>query len=471
MPSVTELSRTLQTFFGSLSERLARQTGFVRRQSKLTGSRFALIMVLGFLQLPKASYNNLAEVAFELGLSIKRQGLEDRTTPAAVAFMSQLFKQSLKLLQTKLGLPVDLLQHFPAVYLLDSTQVALPASLAATYPSSGGAKSPAGVKFQVVWELLSGQIAQLSAQPGTASDAKYSDYQAQMPKGSLILFDLGYVVLGRLAELKAANYYYLCRFNPQSHVYLGSEPSPLDLLAYLKKSEASTVDLELEVGKTIRLKSRLIGVKLPDEIVQQRRQKALDEAREKGRPVPTSSLEWLEWGLYLTNLAGVAFSVSTLVLLYRLRWQVELVFKLCKSGLGLDKGRGRQGSRVWVELYAKLIGLVLLTYLSAPVRWQEFAVADSGESRVVELSGLKALQSLQHTALDLGQALHRGSLNEIEQVVAGLIAKWQRFGVKEYRKKRPTTLQQVWLQAQARDQPDQAVGPPLASAERGEAVT
>jgi hypothetical protein len=51
MTTVAQLGAHLRTLFTTVADRLARQTGFVQRRSKLTGSAFAQAVVFGWLVL------------------------------------------------------------------------------------------------------------------------------------------------------------------------------------------------------------------------------------------------------------------------------------------------------------------------------------------------------------------------------------------------------------------------------------
>src|SRR5262249_21926148 len=98
MPDLSTIERTLQTLFTTEADRLAHQTGVVKRASKLTGPLLVLILVAGFIQHPTASYNILAQVAADYGVSVTRQAVQERLTPAAVTFFRCLFQRSLALL-------------------------------------------------------------------------------------------------------------------------------------------------------------------------------------------------------------------------------------------------------------------------------------------------------------------------------------------------------------------------------------
>src|SRR5437868_14373259 len=118
MPDLTAISGTLQSLFTTEATQLAYTTGLVQRRSKLTGPLIALILVAGFIQHPTASYNILAQVAADHGVSVTRQAVQARLTSAAVAFFHALFQRSLDLLQQRVRLPIPLLTQFRAVYLL-----------------------------------------------------------------------------------------------------------------------------------------------------------------------------------------------------------------------------------------------------------------------------------------------------------------------------------------------------------------
>ncbi len=61
-------------------------------------------------------------------------------------------------------------------------------------------------------------------------------------------------------------------------------------------------------------------------------------------------------------------SIEQVALLYRVRWQIELVFKLWKSYCRLDHIQGLRRERVLFELYTKMIGIILTQFLVAPLR-------------------------------------------------------------------------------------------------------
>src|SRR2546423_14805278 len=86
MTTVPQLAQTLQTLLTTTADALARRTGFVQRQSKMSGALFAQALVFGWLANPHASLENLAQAAAAAGVAISPQGLDQRCTEAAAGF-------------------------------------------------------------------------------------------------------------------------------------------------------------------------------------------------------------------------------------------------------------------------------------------------------------------------------------------------------------------------------------------------
>jgi hypothetical protein len=98
---------------------------------------------------------------------------------------------------------------------------------------------------------------------------------------------------------------------------------------------------------------------------------ALDDlARDHGREPSAQYLELLGWSLFVTNGTAAELTWKAVVVLYRARWQIELLFKLWKSHNGL--GRCRAGASALERLavfYAKLLGVLLQHWVLVATAW------------------------------------------------------------------------------------------------------
>ena len=102
-----------------------------------------------------------------------------------------------------------------------------------------------------------------------------------------------------------------------------------DLHEWLAAQPPGPIDRWVEVGAT-RLRCRIIALRAPDEVVARRRQKAYEKAAKKGRQPTARHLATCAWTMFLTSCPEELLSWPEVVVLYRVRWQIELLFKLCR---------------------------------------------------------------------------------------------------------------------------------------------
>jgi hypothetical protein len=434
MINVAHVGQALQKLFEETADEEARDTKFVQRESKMTGSKFLLTWVIGFLQHPKASLNILCQVAADVGVSITKQGIQKRLTPATVEFFEEMFNYAKAMLQNKIPISLELLTQFTAVELVDSSGIGLPDSLADEFPGAGGDGPKAALKLQTIWEFLRGNLSAVILQTGLQPDQSFEGHLAHVARGVLFLCDLGYFVLTSLRDIAEAGAYFVSRLNTQCTLYDPTTQEKFDLLAHLLQSTEDQVELNLLVGSKVELLCRVLAIRLPPDVVAERRRKAKANARRKGRTLSAEKLAWLAWNVYITNVPITMLTLRQAVLIYTLRWQIELLFRLWKSEAELDRVAGRLRERVLCEIYAKLIGMVVFHYLTAPIRWAER-----------ELSPVKALQTLRRHVIDIAKTMV--SLPDLQVVLHELIRRWKRFALKDKRRTRLSTCRRIELAA------------------------
>ena len=61
----------------------------------------------------------------------------------------------------------------------------------------------------------------------------------------------------------------------------------------------------------------------------------------------------------ITNVPADILTLAEAMVLLKIRWQIELLFKLWKSHGRVDEWRTKKPARIVCEIYAKLIGLVV----------------------------------------------------------------------------------------------------------------
>jgi hypothetical protein len=436
----------IKTFFGDRVNRVARETKFVQRQSDLDGPKFLQAVVFGFIENPAASLNHLAQVCLDLGVKITPQGVDERINAYSVAFLSEMFRQATETFKNDLPLPLEVLQSFTAINILDSSVLALPDTMVEEYPGCGGNGPQASVKVQLLFEFRYGHLKQIALRAGREPDQAYRDYLSTLEAGSLTLTDLGYFSVEAWGDIADKSAYFLSRYLFGTKLFT-PEGQELHLLRTLRSTSASHLDREVRLGAQKRLPCRLIAVRAPQEVADRRRQKARDTAKRKGRTPSAAYLASLDWTLWVTNVPAERLSVPQAVVLYRVRWQVELVFKLWKSYCGLARIAGLRRERVLTELYAKMIGIVLTHFLIAPLRMPDGV----GTNR--EISPVQVRQILRRFARQLNQVL-TGWVDDLVQVLEEMLLHIRRFGFKQKRKKNPNVCHALHLVAQLFDLPE-----------------
>lgn len=144
------------------------------------------------------------------------------------------------------------------------------------------------------------------------------------------------------------------------------------------------------------LKTRFVAIKLPEDIVEERIRKAEATAKKQGRTLSEEKKALLKWSMYITNVSEDILKAEHIYTIYTFRWQIELLFKLSKSTAGIDELSGKKESRIITELYAKLLGIIVLLYLVIPSKIDMV----SENSLIKAYNKLKNVSSVFYESLD-----------------------------------------------------------------------
>ena len=369
MTTVDQLPKLLQWLFGEEANQLAHATGFIQRERKWSGARFAQTLVFGWMEQPAASLSQLQQTAWECGCGVSIKNVSTRLSEVeATAFMQALLEKALQatVYQDKpsgiTGLP------FEQVVLLDSTQVSLPLELAVQWPGGGNQnRARAGMKVQVVYEWQQGRLS-LSVHPAVTHDCKLTPLQ--LSAGSLVVHDSGFLSVARCQSYEQAQLYWLARVSGQMGV-MDEQGKYYTLASYLQQQAPETA-LDRWIYLTHQGHPvRLIALPLPPDVVQTRRERLrADNLRRRGCEPSLDSLILCQWCVLATNVPLERLTSEQALLLYRSRWQIELLFKLWKQEGRLDEWRSQNLNRIQTELYAKLLMLLVQHWLLVETCWQ-----------------------------------------------------------------------------------------------------
>jgi Transposase DDE domain len=279
--------------------------------------------------------------------------------------MVEVIKAKLNKKLRKIFKPKGSKLRFRRILLEDSTVVSLPETMKKFFKGCGGAASEAAVKFNFIIDQNSQLVVQMKLVGGSTPDASLSgDVLQIIEKEDLIIRDLGYFNLSVLSKIISMRFrYYLSRLSKTVYVYLSKDcETPIDLIDYLNEKgiEKGGIDIEVFIGKTERLPVRLIAIKVPDEVKEVRR--ARYKAKNKKEPAD-DLLEWNGYNLMITNISKEKLLLNSLLIIYKVRWKIELFFKNMKSHLCVDRLTGHNKYRMLCLIYIKATITLITTLL------------------------------------------------------------------------------------------------------------
>jgi hypothetical protein len=436
-PDMTEAYHNqVRKFFEETAPAWAKETGFVRRRSPLDGRLFLLSLMVTVYQQGTIVLEQLAATAEAIDprCQVTGQAFAERFTAEAVQWLQALTALALQLTTPEHNQLLPLLSAFRAVYLLDSSTVRLPETLQDDYPGCGGDGSAAALKLYLLLDWLSGAYETVRVEAGRKADQNMGpEFVSGRQPGALWLFDLGFFNLAFLAAIAQAHSYFLCRLKAQVVLSVpagegGSARLELDRL--LHRAPREVFELAVLIGAEAQVPGRLICAPVPPEVAQQRRRRARENARRQGYTPSQVCLRRLDWVLLVTDAPLAELATSAVVTVARVRWQVELAFKLAKSEAALQRTHAWAPQRVRCEFYAKLIALLFFNRLAA-------LVPGSAQKQI---SPAKAWRRMRSQALRW-----LAELNQAPAVlgVRGLVEFLARHAKAGRPKQSPTTVQQL----------------------------
>ena len=320
--------------------RLSKQSGFKKRKEKKISGKS---MVIGFMMMAIQGHNTYEQWAQEIGLSLKKniskQAIFKRMTDCfaelALVLLNQVFAQHVKQTTSKVSAKGKL-KKYKHVFVQDSTIIKLPQWLNKIYPGNySQGETKALIRIQIIIELHANKIVQFEITPYTKNDQSMSSLVAKVAnKGDMIIRDLGYFVLDVLEQLKNQKIAFVSRIKPGVKVFDIKTEKEIDLLKLLSKK--GTLDQWVFVGTKSKVPLRLVAVKLPDQIANEKIRKEKNN-RDKRLNHDRKYYALMHYKIYLTNEDTTKLTLVEIIKIYNLRWRIETIFKTWKSQLHLQQ--------------------------------------------------------------------------------------------------------------------------------------
>jgi hypothetical protein len=406
MQIIAKVGEALQQLFGPAVDAAAAASGVIKRQRKFTAMSLAKTFVLGFLAKPDASDEDLAQMAMQVGADVSPQAIEQRYTSAMEEFLKELFVKAAKIIVGSDKALAPILERFSSVDVQDSSTIVLPDDRQQQYPGCGGTYGggKAALKLQLEWDLRGGAFRHLQIEEGRSPDGATTRQQARRGPGSLRIADLGYFDLDVFQEMTAASEYFLSRLQ-YTTILLHPNGARVDLAEWLPKHTGCFLDEQMLVGRGKRLPCRVLAWRLPDKQAAERRRKLIQEYKNTYSKEPSAErLALCDWTILITNVPIAMMSAPEAVVLYRARWQIELLFKRWKS-LGLvAQLQGSTTVRQMVKVWARLLAVLVQHWLTVDTVWGDPTKSLNKVCRVIR-TFVARLAAALHSITDLQRVL------------------------------------------------------------------
>ena len=410
MQSIPQVNERMKRLFEQEAVELAHQAGL--RQRSIPLYKLALVLVMGWWHLPRSGPSALARFAGGLDVKLSKQEVDCHFTERTTVWLLALLRRAVQeVVGISHGKP-SWMQPFSGVFVEDGSTISFPSSLAPVWQGCGGTApkskpdtSKAALKITVRFDLKGGSLHGPHLQAGRRHELASVLCQQKMPKGSLWLADLGYWSLQYLSSLMKQGVYFCIRVKVGAVLWHEQQRTEVaTLLAGLSEKQMQAEWL-VDVGANKLLKRvRLLVQRVPAEVALQRQQRIRDYACKHSKPVNALALDLAKWTIIVTNVPLALLSLEQAFVVMRVRWQIELLFKLWKEQALIDEWTTSNHWRILCEVYAKLIAMVVQHWVMLLACWDDPHHSLTGVAEILREQVPTLVHGFSHH-LTLGKAL------------------------------------------------------------------
>lgn len=327
---------------------LAQETGFGKRRRKLTPLRTVWLFVVG---LGSGTANTLADLVRLFsdlsGETIRYKPFHDRLSKKGFpSFFLRVCEELMsELLGPTLVCQKGRLARFRDVWIHDGTSFAVNDRLKPWFRGRFTKISPAAVEVHCTYSLFQGQAVALSVAPDCQGERDFLPEPSEL-RDRLLLVDRGYVSYDYFAAVDEAGGFYIARAKDKK-----LNPRIVRCLSGI----APSAKAEGQNLRDISLPNRTV-----DLIVSGTGQAGKTELRLVIFYVASKKKRVF----LFTNLPREEFPAPVVATTYRLRWQIELLFKECKSYTQLQKFQTADRHIAEGLIWASLAALLLRRFLA-----------------------------------------------------------------------------------------------------------
>lgn len=423
-------------------DEIARESKFLIRKRKLTPKLFLDLSFYGLDQEIR-SLRRLSNIAMEEhSLEVSKQAIDKRYSRSCVTFSKALLGEAITS-QVNTSLNSSELQLFNTVRIKDSTRFGIHESLADLfegYGKGGGRSSKAGLSIQYEFDIKTNRIFDIDVQSAVEHDSTDAiSKKEDICKGDLIIRDLGYYSDQVLNQVITKEAFLISRLYHNVTVYNqnGKRINFHEVYHQMQQAGLYNQDIDIYIGKERRL-VRLIIELLPEPIYQKRITRRNNENKSIGYTTSDEFKGRSHFNLFICNISRADCSWETISKLYRIRWQIELVFKVWKSILHVDCLPKMNKQRFLCSIYLKLLWIFINWKIVSDSRNHFF----QAHSRLLSIT--KCFQTMSEKRSKLRKAIY-ANVSAVEDIILEILLVMQKGHWLEKRKNRQNFDENIYL--------------------------
>jgi hypothetical protein len=311
------------------------------------------------------SLNQLAiEAMSEHDIDVSKQGIDKKFNDNTLSFLKLLIAKQLTV-ELDQQIEAGWLSPFNRVTIKDGTRFELPEDYKDYLPGSGGSASKAGACLQFEFDLKSGHVIDLSLTPANRPDVRDAvEVLDTVESNDLVIRDLGYYAFSSFSNISSKGAFFISRLGSKTNVYEMKKDNlnKLDFKALyyeMKRHKLSRVYKDVFIGTEAKIPVRLAIELMPDAVYERRMRKICKIHKKKGYQTSEEYKFMSRFNLFITNVPKETLPDEVVSTLYRMRWQIELIFKIWKSVIGIHHTRKMKYKRWLCLLHFKLLLMII----------------------------------------------------------------------------------------------------------------
>lgn len=330
-----------------------------RASKKIDAPDFLILMCLES-QKGSPSYNDLASrLDTVYNISASKQAVWKRVNEPCVLFFQEVLSRVIKSRISEVEIEaLNACGRYKRVIVQDSTLIKLPLRLFRIFSGVANAQTAVcNARIQGTYDLLSGCFISFSVDPYSKNDLSAAP-ELELHKGDLVLRDRGYYTSAEIKRHINAGADCIYRHKHKTTYFDPASENAIDLITSLKRE--GKLDIDVCLNDDNRTRVRLLATPVNEEVANKRRMKAKKEMR--GHNPSAELLYLMSWTIFITTIPQPLADFQKVLTIYRLRWRIEIIFKIWKSHMQFAKVHNVSENQFRTLLAARLIMIVICTH-------------------------------------------------------------------------------------------------------------